>query len=97
MPESGQACTHSACYVQEHSTEAAEAEDEEVDGEEGTPRGSGDGTVALDNRAASELAKFASQKEHKRSMETGIDLFNRSGACFLPRLLIHTTALHQSH
>lgn len=61
--------------AQERSVEAAEAEDGE-DSDEAAPRSSADVPVA-GKGVASELAKFATQKEHKRALETGIDLFNK--------------------
>ncbi|KAK9788000.1 hypothetical protein WJX73_004027 [Symbiochloris irregularis] len=65
-----------AAPLQEQSAESADGEDG-FEVEEPTPRASYDGSI-LSEDGARELAKFASQKEHKRAVEASIELFNRN-------------------
>lgn len=61
--------------TQEQSGEAADGEDT-FEMEEPTPRVSSDGSILTED-GARELAKFVSQKEHKRAFEAGVELFGR--------------------
>lgn len=69
---------HVPMTQQEQSAEAADGEDG-FEAEEPTPRVSLDGSI-LSEDGAKELAKFVSQKEHKRAFEAGIELFSRCAA-----------------
>lgn len=74
--------SHLHAQEQEAAEAAADGEDSFQVEDNSTPRVSLDGSILTEDQAR-ELAKFASQKEHKRAMEASIELFNR--CAFAPK------------